>query len=1031
MMNMTRIRSHLSVALKHSALAVALIAASGTAHATLLNNIGAGGTAGVSGYYTSPGNAQYTAGDEGYTPHVSGSWSGFLDPWWIGMYFGSNTTFKLTADPGYTVTLMDFQTFIYGGNPRPGYTVLDHNGTVMATVAQGVANNGDWMSSFGWSTLTDTQLTIVFATDQTDNAGISNIKFSEQALPPALIAAFGPGAVINQDLKTIAWTVPYGTPLTTLTPTITLSSGVCVPASGESPVLDGSNQASYTVTDTSTDPITENPYILTVTVAPIETTLLWDVGSGDWDLATFNWKGQASGALMPYFNGVNTIFGKTAGGTITIAPDMAPLTTTVSATSGSYIFTGNPITSGSLTKSGGGTLELRTTPSSFSSTTVNGGTLYLQAEGPDGFGFDPVTMTNVTVNAGGLLLSQHANLTGNLTMNGGTYTETSGWSGSWSGTIELAADSTIGAIGYGGLYLNAPISGPGGLTVTIPAGGVVLGNANTYAGPTILQSGRLECNNVDSLGNGGALTIASGAKVRLNYTGDHVVSALTLGGSAKPPGTYGSSSSPATFKNDTFFDSACAGTVTVPGTPPPLITSFGLPGNPANIDQTANTIVWAVPTSDVTQLAPTFTLTSGTCNPASGTTQDFTSPVHYIVDDGGITNDYLVTVTVVPPLPVLDGLTLWLDASATNTMTPLNPADGAFVSQWRDQYGGSIKMDSINIISTSPAWVQSSGIGGKPALRFTTENRPGDWWYGSTMADGYNHQAPVTVIYVGRMTGLGDAGTQRVVGANDWVLGYHGGSMDRAAFGGWVENTNMAADTNPHIFVGTIGGPGTDSTFYRDGAMVASNQNGTTGPNNLQLAGDNIWYEVSDCEVAEVLVYNRVLTADELTSVNSYLTGKYPLATTAPYGTWASTHGLTGTAGSSTDPAFDADPNKDGVANGLVWLIGGAAGDPLANSNSILPVPADDGGKLVLSFKCLKSSARGTANLTVQYSTDLGVGDAWHGVPVPDSDQPDAGSGVGFVVAPIVGSNYNNVTATIASPALGSKLFGRLVATEN
>jgi len=152
----------------------------------------------------------------------------------------------------------------------------------------------------------------------------------------------------------------------------------------------------------------------------------------------------------------------------------------------------------------------------------------------------------------------------------------------------------------------------------------------------------------------------------------------------------------------------------------------------------------------------------------------------------------------------------------------------------------------------------------------------------------------------------------------------------------------------------------------------------------------------------------------------------------APYGTWASTHGLNGTAGdgSGTDPAFNADPNKDGVRNGLVWLIGGTTGNPLANNSSILPVPAADGGKLVLSFQCLKSSARGTANLYVQYSKDLGVGDVWHGVSVPDSDQADGGSGVGFVVMPITGSDYNNVTATIAAPVSGGKLFGRLMATE-
>jgi len=185
-------------------------------------------------------------------------------------------------------------------------------------------------------------------------------------------------------------------------------------------------------------------------------------------------------------------------------------------------------------------------------------------------------------------------------------------------------------------------------------------------------------------------------------------------------------------------------------------------------------------------------------------------------------------------------------------------------------------------------------------------------------------------------------------------------------------------------------------------------------------------------DVGEILVYDSILSAGDIAAVKTYLENKWFYAVPpSAYGTWASAHGLTGSAGSGTDPAFDADPNHDGVANGLVWLIGGPTGDPLANSSSILPAAADDGGKLVLTFKCLKSASRGTANLYVEYSKDLGVGDAWHVVAVPDSDQPDSGSGVGFVVTPITDSDYNNVTATIASPDTGGKIFGRLTATEN
>ena len=58
-------------------------------------------------------------------------------------------------------------------------------------------------------------------------------------------------------------------------------------------------------------------------------------------------------------------------------------------------------------------------------------------------------------------------------------------------------------------------------------------------------------------------------------------------------------------------------------------------------------IEWIVPSgTDVTTLAPTFTLTSGTSNIPSGSTQDFTSPVIYTITDGPTVNHYTVTVTV-------------------------------------------------------------------------------------------------------------------------------------------------------------------------------------------------------------------------------------------------------------------------------------------------------------------------------------------------------------------------------------------------
>lgn len=75
----------------------------------------------------------------------------------------------------------------------------------------------------------------------------------------------------------------------------------------------------------------------------------------------------------------------------------------------------------------------------------------------------------------------------------------------------------------------------------------------------------------------------------------------------------------------------------------------------------------------VTALAPTYTLSSGaTCVPASGTSRNFTSPVHYVVTGADhSTKDYVVTVTAAPSLP--GGITvapaLWLDAAQLTSLT--------------------------------------------------------------------------------------------------------------------------------------------------------------------------------------------------------------------------------------------------------------------------------------------------------------------------------------------------------------------------
>lgn len=104
----------------------------------------------------------------------------------------------------------------------------------------------------------------------------------------ALIATFeaaGEPGVIDQGNKTIAVNVPFDTDLSTLAPTFTLTTGVCVPVSGStpSPTFAVQNPAIYTVTDGSTDPSTVNAYTVTIIVGPAPpatTTLVMDLGAG-------------------------------------------------------------------------------------------------------------------------------------------------------------------------------------------------------------------------------------------------------------------------------------------------------------------------------------------------------------------------------------------------------------------------------------------------------------------------------------------------------------------------------------------------------------------------------------------------------------------------------------------------------------------------------------------------------------------------------------------------------------------------------
>ncbi len=294
-----------------------------------------------------------------------------------------------------------------------------------------------------------------------------------------------------------------------------------------------------------------------------------------------------------------------------------------------------------------------------------------------------------------------------------------------------------------------------------------------------------------------------------------------------------------------------------------------------NTSETTGTVAWLVPfDATVETLAPTYTLSpDAACDqPNDGITPptpafSTTIPVEYVVtaSGGSPVRTYTVTVTVAPTPPGgVNGLALWLDASAPETMT----LSSGTVNEWRDKLGSAAKMTRDHGAPT----VVASGIGSIPTVHFTS---------GSSMGDGVNHTPEVTILYVSRQTGGSNA---RVLsGGNNWLLGYWGGRRGSAYFDGDVLlNGNGASDTAPHLYAATIGGSGQNSTVWAEGTQLASNQGGTQGPNGLFVGGGGAYSEYSDCDISEVLVYNRILDATDLDAVGGYLAAKYGLTTSYP-----------------------------------------------------------------------------------------------------------------------------------------------------
>ncbi|MEF3310731.1 DUF5018 domain-containing protein [Paenibacillus sp. GYB004] len=433
--------------------------------------------------------------------------------------------------------------------------------------------------------------------------------------------------------RTISVTVPYGTNVTALTPTITHTGASISPNSGAS--RNFTNPVTYTVS--AADGSTKS-YTVTVNVAASPTKEITDFSFASPAVAgTVNEASRAISVTVPYGTDVTSLTPTITHTGASISPNSGvsrnftnPVSYTVSAADGStksYTVTVNVAASS--------TKEI--TGFSFASPAVTG-TVYeasrtISVTVPYGTN---VTALTPTITHTGASISPNSGASQNFT-NPVSYTVSAadGSTKSYTVTVNVAASPAKEITGFS--FATPAVTGTVNeasrtISVTVPYGTNV-----TSLTPTIAHTGA---------------SISPTSGVPQNFTS---------------PVTYTVSAADGSTKSYTV-------TVNVAASSTKEITgfSFAAPAVTGTVYEASHTIAVTVPFgTDVTSLTPTITHTGASISPNSGVSQNFTSPVSYTVSAAdGTTQDYVVTVTEgVQPAPAAPQL---LTADGADSQVALN-----------------------------------------------------------------------------------------------------------------------------------------------------------------------------------------------------------------------------------------------------------------------------------------------------------------------------------------------------------------------
>jgi len=273
----------------------------------------------------------------------------------------------------------------------------------------------------------------------------------------------------------------------------------------------------------------------------------------------------------------------------------------------------------------------------------------------------------------------------------------------------------------------------------------------------------------------------------------------------------------------------------------------------------------STPTSYVPYVNGTSTAGSGT--PSSYTISGLNAGTSYQVTMGA----NVTTTSSFTPTSI-SGCEIWFDAADTSTITY---ASGSNVSQWLDKSGsnnnaaqstttkqptsGLLTTNGKNVMNFSAKSMTFPTINNTTMTVFCIYNNTTFSPYGQPVWVGpfaFFYAAPSSKVGIGR------------AGATDEVLA----SWSSAGLG-----TSQYV-----IYGGTVSVSGNTTTFlYFNGTQAATVSVNSSGGTSAYLIGDGI-YNGTTGNIAEVLIYNSVLSTSDRQKVEGYLAWKWGLQTSLP-----------------------------------------------------------------------------------------------------------------------------------------------------